>query len=61
MEIVTCVVLERQTIEVFGWYTLSILLNFSDSEAFEEKALVLEEIPFLILLSLVRTSDIFLQ
>ena len=34
MEIVTFVVIERQTIEVFGLCNLSILLNFSESETF---------------------------
>ena len=50
---------ERQTIEVFGSHSFSILFNFLESEAFSEKAFVLGEISFLILLSLVWTSDFF--
>ena len=56
---VVCVVFERQTIEVSGWWSLSIQLNFTDSEAFAGEAFVLRDIYFLILLSLVWTSDIF--
>ena len=37
----------------------SILLNFSESEVFAGEALVLEEISFFILLSLVWTLDLF--
>ena len=50
---------ERQTIELFGWCSFSILFNFSEYEAFAGEALVLGEISFLILLSLVWTSDLF--
>ena len=58
-KIVTVAVFERQTMEVFGWYSFSILFNFLVCEAFAGEALVLSEISFLILLSLVWTSDLF--
>ena len=45
------VVFERQTIEVFGWFSLSMLLNFLEKEAFVGEIFVLGEISFLILLS----------
>ena len=53
------IVFERQAIEEFGWCCLSMLLNFPESEVFDGEALVLGEISFLILLSLVYISDIF--
>ena len=59
MEIITSVIFERQTIEVFGWCSLSILLNFSENEAFTGEALVLVKIYFFILLSLVQMLDLF--
>ena len=59
MEIVAFVVFERQTIEVFSWYSPFILLHFSESEAFSGEALVLGEISVLILLSSVWTLDLF--
>ena len=58
-EIVTFVVFERQTIEVFGRCSFSIIFNFSENKAFAGKALVLGEICFLILLSLGWTPDPF--
>ena len=42
-----------------GLWNISILLNFSESKAFTGEALVLADTFFLILLSYVRTSDIF--
>ena len=52
MEIVPLLVaFESQTNEISGWFSLFMLLNFSESEAFAEKALVFGEISFLILLS----------
>ena len=53
------VVSERQTIEVFGWSSFSIVFNFLESKAFSGEALVLGEISLLIRLSLVWTSDLF--
>ena len=53
------VVFERQTNEVSGWCSLSMLLNFLESEAFVGETLVLGEISFRILLSLVWSLDIF--
>ena len=50
---------ERQTIEVFTWCSFSILFNFLESEAFAGEALVLGEISFFSLLSLVWTLDFF--
>ena len=47
MEIVFFFVFERQTIEVFCWCSLSMLLNFSESKAFAEEAFVLRKIFFL--------------
>ena len=57
--VVLLVVFERQTNEVSGWCSLSMLINFSASEAFVGEAFVHGEISFLILLSSVWTSDIF--
>ena len=59
MYIVTFAVFERQTIGLSGWCSLSMLLNFSENEAFAGEALVFGEIHFLILMSSVWTSDIF--
>ena len=59
--LIAFVVFERQTIEVFGWCNFSILFNFSEIEAFASEALILGEISFLILLPLVRISDLFSQ
>ena len=58
-KIVTFVVFERQTIEVFVWCSFSILFNFSEKEAFAGETFVLGEITFLIFLFLVWTSDLF--
>ena len=52
-EIVAFVVFDRETIDVFGWCSFSILFIFSESESFAGEAIVLGEISFLILLSLV--------
>ena len=51
-------VFERLTIEVSGYWSLSILLNFSVSEAFAWESLALGVIYFLVLLFSVLTSDI---
>ena len=60
MEIVSLfVVFKRQTNVLSGCCSLSTLFNFSESEAFAGEALALGDISFLILLSLVWTSDIF--
>ena len=45
------VVFERETNEISGWCSLSMLLNFSESETFTGEALVLGEISYLIILS----------
>ena len=52
------VVFETQTNEVSGWCGLSMLLNFSESEASVGETNVLGDISFLIL-SLVETWNIF--
>ena len=52
------VVFEWQTIEVHGWCSLFMVLNFSESEAFAGEALVLGDISFLDFSS-VLTSDIY--
>ena len=44
---------DRQTMEIFGWCSFSILFNFSESEVFAK------EISFLIHLFLAWTSDLF--
>ena len=60
MEIVSLfVVFERQKNEVSGWSGHSMVLNFSESEALAGETQALGEISFLILLSLVWTSDLF--
>ena len=43
------VVFKRQTNKISGWCSLSMLLNFSESEAFAGEDFVLGEISFLIL------------
>ena len=44
MEIVSFLVFERQKNEGPGWFSLPMLLNFSESKAFPREALVLGEI-----------------
>ena len=56
---VTFVMFERQTIEVFCWSIFSILYSIWESETFAGEALVLGDISFLILFSLIWTSDLF--
>ena len=51
--------IREQTIEVFDWYSLSIVLNISENEAFAGEALFLGEISFLIILSSVGPSGPF--
>ena len=59
MRLVAFVVFERQTIEVFDWCSFFFIsFNFSESEAFVGEVLVLGEISFPILLSLVWASDL---
>ena len=57
--IVAFVVFERQTIEVFRWCSFSFVFNFSENEAFAGEVLILGDISHLILLSLVKVSDLF--
>ena len=58
-KILLFVVFKRQKNAISGWWSLFILLSFSESKALAEEALVLGEISFLILLSSEWTSDVF--
>ena len=53
-----CCILRKKNV-LSGWCGLSLLLNFSENEAFAREALVLGEISFFILLFPASILDVF--